>query len=1176
MSKKLNSSFGKDVGSPKNTLFNYFSSPASKKILKAPAATENNNANKGEEEIKDKENDKIKNASGTSMIESDEDDAVLTKKPNRKRLVVMDSDDEGSATVSSSKKRVESSPESEKENKRKNISDKEEESAESDGEASSPENRKKYLNRNEPKTKKTKIDESSLAGNFMEKLQQLQSSEECKTSKKQEAKCEAIVTTSTLDEPVIWPHQKLEFLKPDKIKDKKGRRPDHPEYDATTLYVPEKFLDSLSPGVRQWWILKSDHYDCVLFFKVGKFYELYHMDADVGVNELGFTYMRGEFAHSGFPEISFDKMASVLVERGYKVARVEQTETPDMMTERCKRGKSTKFDRVVKREICQITDRGTQVYGSQCLVTQNHQNNYMLSIVEKPHKTGGTSTYGICFIDTSIGDCYVGEFDDDKNCSRLHTLLSHNMPVLVVLEKSNILEKTQDIMRTVLSGTLKEYLQANQQNAAENTLKELAENYYANGDNWPLVLRTMQDDSDHLGLTPHRDWKLALRALGLCITYMKKCKVAEKVLPMVRYHMYQPPDTLGMTAKDSPKKPTMHHRAHMVLDATTLMNLRITGEEHSLQSTLDHCCTKFGKRLLHHWLCAPSCNLGIIKDRQEAITEFLNNTSLLQEIRGLMAPLPDFERYLAQFHHFGSKLVQEKHPDGRAIFFEEKLYNKKKIQNFIAILKGFESMSKIPSIFEDVSSNQLKHLSQVAEKGGSFPDIINQLTFFKEAFDHEKASESGVIAPEQGVDEDYDTTENKIKVINNELQDYLVEQEKFFGCRITYYGTDKKRFQLEIPESHARKANSKYALEGQKKGSKPTRRYTTEETRAFLKKMQAAEEERNILLKDLSRRIFEKFSQHYSLWKQCVDCVAEIDVLASLAEYARMQNTSICIPDIVNPEDGQQAFIEIEEGYHPCVSSETYIPNGLSLGCNDTAPLSLLTGPNMGGKSTLMRQVGLLTVMAQIGAHVPAESCRLSLVDRIFTRLGAQDDILSGHSTFLVELNETSLILKHATSNSLVLLDELGRGTATYDGTAIAASVVNFLADLKCRTLFSTHYHNLIDFFHKDERITLGHMACMVENEDTEDPTQETVTFLYKYTAGACPKSYGFNAAKLAGMPHGVIKRAYTLSKKVEALALKRKLAAKIVAAATVGCTGSSIQSSNLKNLLLQLQKCQV
>lgn len=192
-----------------------------------------------------------------------------------------------------------------------------------------------------------------------------------------------------------------------------------------------------------------------------------------------------------------------------------------------------------------------------------------------------------------------------------------------------------------------------------------------------------------------------------------------------------------------------------------------------------------------------------------------------------------------------------------------------------------------------------------------------------------------------------------------------------------------------------------------------------------------------------------------------------------------------------------------------------------------------------------MRQVGLLCAMTQIGAPIPATSARISLIDRIFTRLGAQDDILAGQSTFLVELSETSAILKHATVNSLVLLDELGRGTATYDGTAIAASVVDFLAELKCRTLFSTHYHNLVDNFHDDRRISLGHMACEVENEKeaevTDDPTQETVTFLYKYTDGACPKSYGFNAAKLAGLDKEIIKRGHQVCKSLGYFPLKER-----------------------------------
>ncbi|XP_036325707.1 probable DNA mismatch repair protein Msh6 [Rhagoletis pomonella] len=1018
----------------------------------------------------------------------------------------------------------------------------------------------------------------------MEKLASLQASAtitDAKTAAKNDAKYEKIVcTTSTLDEPVVWPHQKLDFLQPDKIKDKQGRRPDHADYDPTTLHVPEKYLNSLSPGVRQWWVLKSDNFDCVLFFKVGKFYELYHMDAEIGVQELGFVYMRGEFAHAGSPEVSFDKMSSVLVDRGYKVARVEQTETTEMMSERCKKIKPTKFDKVVRREICQISNRGTQVFGTQCQITPHYQPNYMLAVVEKNETS--SSKYGVCYVDTSIGDFYIGEFEDDKNGSRLLTLLSHHMPVLLLYERSSLSERTQEILRTMLSGILKDPLPANGSKvcSAEKTLKHLAENYYAkisddttNGDNWPLALRTMQSESDHLGLTPRDDCKLALKALGQCIMYLQRCQLEEKVLPMARYHLYTPPDMLNESvrmAKPQSGQQQSVRRRHMVIDATTLANLRITGEEYSLQATLDNCCTKFGKRLLHHWICSPSCELNVIVARQQAITELVEHSVELQELRALLAPMPDFERHLAQIHLFGNKRISQDHPDGRAILFEEKLYNKKKIQNFIGILKGFTALMDVPTLLSGFESPLMKRLTQLKPKG-CFPDMAKQLEFFKNAFDHEAGSKTGVIAPEQGVDADYDEVLEKIKSINATFKDYLIEQEKFFGCRLTP-GGEKNRFQLEVPENAARKAGKAYQLEGQRKGNKPVRRFSTNETRTLVKQMQHAEVERDAILKDLARRIFEKFSKHYELWKQCVDCVANLDVLGSLAEYARAQQV-ICVPELQEQTAEQHPFIDIAEGYHPCAPADTFIPNGLTLGTDETpAPLSILTGPNMGGKSTLMRQVGLLVVMAQIGAHVPAQRCRITLVDRIFTRLGAQDDIMAGQSTFLVELNETSLILKHATVNSLVLLDELGRGTATYDGTAIAASVVNYLADLKCRTLFSTHYHNLIEYFHKDARITLGHMACMVENEDNEDPTQETVTFLYKYTAGACPKSYGFNAAKLAGMPQPIIKRAYQLSKRVEAIALRRKVMSKVVAGASDKCN----DIKEIKNLLLQLQACRV
>lgn len=316
-----------------------------------------------------------------------------------------------------------------------------------------------------------------------------------------------------------------------------------------------------------------------------------------------------------------------------------------------------------------------------------------------------------------------------------------------------------------------------------------------------------------------------------------------------------------------------------------------------------------------------------------------------------------------------------------------------------------------------------------------------------------------------------------------------------------------------------------------RKGKNAVKRYTTDETKDFLKRMQILEEKKKNILNDFARKVFENFSSHYTQYKTIVNLVAKLDVLAALAEYARNQPV-VCVPDIRDmSEESGGSYMKIVDGVHPLMISDDFIPNGIHIPSkNNKAFFELITGPNMGGKSTLMRQVALLSIIAQVGSMVPAEFMEFSIIDRIFTRLGANDNIMANQSTFLVELNETSLILKHCTHNSLVLLDELGRGTSTYDGTAIAQSVANFLATLRCRTLFSTHYHSLVDNFYGDERINLGHMACMVENENSEDITKENVTFLYKYTTGACPKSFGFNAAKLAGIQLEIIRRAHEVN----------------------------------------------
>lgn len=233
--------------------------------------------------------------------------------------------------------------------------------------------------------KKTKIDAyaADLAKiNFGEKLNHNQR-ETHETRELAEAK-HAENESGGIDAPTSYLHSKLDFIDPKNIRDKNKHRPTDIDYDPSTLYVPPGYLEKLTPAMRQWWQLKSEHFDSVLFFKVGKFYELYHMDADVGVRELGFTYMRGDFAHSGFPEQSFNRMANSLINRGYKVARCEQTETPEIMSERIKhQHKPTKFVKVVKREICQVVNRGTQVFGQQVEITPEYQPNYMMAVIER-------------------------------------------------------------------------------------------------------------------------------------------------------------------------------------------------------------------------------------------------------------------------------------------------------------------------------------------------------------------------------------------------------------------------------------------------------------------------------------------------------------------------------------------------------------------------------------------------------------------------------------------------------------------------------------------------------------------------------------------------------------------------------------------------------------------------
>ncbi|XP_026761420.2 probable DNA mismatch repair protein Msh6 isoform X2 [Galleria mellonella] len=929
-----------------------------------------------------------------------------------------------------------------------------------------------------------------------------------------------------------WVHCKLDWLKPEKIRDAQKRRPDHPDYDPCTLYVPPDFYNSQTPAHRQWWEMKSSHFDCVLFFKVGKFYELYHMDATVGVNELGFSYMKGDFAHSGFPESAYARMASTLVLKGYKVARVEQTETPDMMQERCRQtGKNSKWDKVVRREICQVTLRGTQVCGLQDPGPAESGAAYMIGIAEE--ESNNISTYGVCFVDTSIGLFHLGQFKDDKHSSRLLTTIAHYPPALIVYDRKTTTPRTSKLLTSHCHSARREPKALWQ---PEKTLKILAEKYYrtnADGD-WPEGFKMFLHEDDALGLTPAFDYYLAIKALGGCVSYLMDCLLDIQILGMSQFTSYIPPDVLNETLSQENKgENRWEGGSTMVLDSITLRNLRIVQDTGCLYDKLNFCSTPMGKRWLYQWVCAPSSNIVVIKERQEAVKELFEDQELCQDAKNILTTFPDLERLLAKVHALGNLKKSKYHPDSRAILYEEKTYSKRKVLDFISVLNGFTAALNVIELFANVDSVLLKRITQF-RPDGKFPDYRETLKFFKEAFNQKEAEKEGRIEPEQGVDQEYDSTLRAIKDIQEELKDYLAEQEKYFKCRLSYVGSDKKRYQIEVPQNAASKAGPDYHLEGARKGFK---RYSTEKTKDLLARMIAAEEQKTNVLKDLSRRIFEKFSSHYDEWEAAVQCLSTLDILLAFTEFARQQTGDVCLPEVTFNAD-KKPYINIVEGRHPCIPIvNEFIPNDTKLGEEGT--LLLLTGPNMGGKSTLMRQVALLTVLAHLGSYVPAQECSLSVVDRIFTRLGASDDILSGQSTFLVEMNETAAILKHATVHSLVLLDELGRGTSTYDGAALAAATAVELAQRGCRTVFSTHYHALVRTLSLQPAVILGHMACMVETDestpDSEDQIpEETITFLYKLTPGACPKSYGFNAARLAGIPKEITRRGHDISIKLE------------------------------------------
>ena len=944
--------------------------------------------------------------------------------------------------------------------------------------------------------------------------------------------------------------------------------------------------------MKQWFEFKCNNFDTVLFFKVGKFYELFHMDADIGFKELDLIFMKGTKGHSGFPEVSYGKYASMLVAKGYRVARVEQTETPEMMKERNKTASKGNTAKVVSREVCSIMTIGTRTFchlddvslmAAGSTDSMNGPKSLLLCIKERliepksmevegeqvDINTSAVVEYGICYVDSVLGAVTLSQFQDDEQRSRLRTMLSSMPPTEVLLEEATNDDNNKFGLETIGAVRLAnpqaviEYLATSSEFPADTSdvLMNLKSGQYftplSSGDIhsddevsvWPtvlkLVVRGLNDGSS----------SLVTLAMGGALWYLKRALIDYEVLSLGKFQGYVPSDTVAVAADESSGNESlttaMIRSGHvndtedifqedfeeeqnslspryMVLDAVALSNLEILqnnfdkSEKGSLWGFINKCRTAFGKRLLKSWLVKPLFRVKDIEMRSQAVEELLTSFSGEAEMaRKMFRTLPDLERLLSRLHTNGSKQRSVNHPDSRAQMYEGNVYNGRKIRDFIDVLKGFETLLDLEDLFAtaDMSSALLCRVTKSLENKGRFPfDRMKKLLrHFREIFDENQAKRDGTIKPRPGLSSAYDDAMNDSKAITADLEAYLREQRSDTGISdLKFWGNGKDRYQIEVPMNQASRVPKQWMTKSQKKTH---RRYWTPYIEKCLASLTAAEERASMAEKDTMRSIFEKFDLERSVWSNAVVCTSVLDGLMSLALVS--SSPGYVWADFTDHQNcgSQLPFLKVVQGRHPMLEhslvekgSGDFIPNDLSLGISSksaevslltqesqaettanssdnypTPSMLLLSGPNMGGKSTLLRQTCLLCVLAQLGCRVPATEMSLSPVDRIFTRVGASDKILSGQSTFFVELSETALILKSATTSSLCILDELGRGTSTFDGTAIAHSVVDHLVStVRCRSLFATHYHSLVDDWAVDPRIKLGHMDCLVQTEENK------------------------------------------------------------------------------------------
>jgi DNA mismatch repair protein MutS len=800
-----------------------------------------------------------------------------------------------------------------------------------------------------------------------------------------------------------------------------------------------------TPLMRQYFKIKSEHPDTILFFRVGDFFETFEDDAKIASKVLGITLTKrsngaaGDVPLAGFPHHAIDSYLPKLVRAGYRVAICEQMEDP-------------KFAKgIVKREVVEVVTPGVTLSDK---LLDHKKNNYLAAIFIQG------DFVGISFSDVSTGDFFVYE-------SRVSELLEQ----LILINPSEILyqKKDKEILERVISKAGSSIRLTKIEDWLFNLdfAKELLTNHFKT-----VTLKGFGIETLTLGLI----------SAGVVLHYLND---TQKV-------------NLSHINKISIYNPT----EYMILDYSTKRNLEIItsmqggGREGSLLEVLDQTQTPMGGRLLKSWVSAPLRNVKSIKQRLNAVDDLFVKKSKRKELLEILKEIGDLERLISKIS------------TGRA--------------NARDVISLKSSLEKIPSIKSFQSEFSDPTLYKIFESMFDLSDVVEKIS--AAILDNPAASlnEGGIIK------NGYSPELDELRQIAFNAKDYLAnlqqrerERTQIPSLKVNYnkvFG-----YYIEISNAHKNKIPEDYI---RKQTLVNSERYITPELKEFEEKILTAEERINSLEYQLFNEIRYYISQKTSEIQQNAKLIAMLDVFNSFAEIAEKYN-------YVKPEINEGSLIDIKKGRHPVVErilppGEKFTPNDCYLD-NESQQIILLTGPNMAGKSVYLRQVGLIVLLAQIGSFVPAESATIGIVDRIFTRVGASDNITAGESTFLVEMQEAANILNNATSKSLVLLDEIGRGTSTFDGISIAWAITEYLHEnpnIAAKTLFATHYHELNEMADIFPRIK----NYKVEVREYDDK----VIFLHRVNPGKADHSYGIQVAMMAGLPNFVTNRAKEILNNLE------------------------------------------